>query len=61
MKKLPMVFASAVVAFSLAACDSNDGPMEEAGEKIDEGYGEVVDSVEEAADKVEEKADEISK
>ena len=61
MKKLPLVFASALIALSLSACDSNDGPMEEAGEKIDEGYGEVVDSVEDAADKVEEKADEMSK
>ncbi|RLQ20639.1 hypothetical protein DWB85_16695 [Seongchinamella sediminis] len=60
MKKLSTIFASTLLALSLSACDSNDGPMEEAGEKIDEGYGEVVDSVEEAADEVEKKADEMS-
>jgi len=60
MKKLAMVFASAIIATSLSACDSNDGPMEEAGEKVDEGYGEVMDSVEDAADEVEKKADEMS-
>lgn len=60
MKKLAVLLASAGMVLSMSACDSNDGPMEKAGEKLDEGYGEVVDSVEDAADEIEDKADELS-
>ncbi len=42
-----MVLASAL----LAACE-NEGPMEKAGEKIDEAVEKAGEQVEEAADKV---------
>lgn len=37
-----MLFALMFAAsFGLAACDNNDGPMEEAGEKIDDAVDEL--------------------
>lgn len=35
---------------TLGACDSNDGPMEEAGEKIDNTIEETADAVEDGVD-----------
>lgn len=35
---------------TLAACDSNDGPMEEAGEQIDNAVDETADAMEDAGD-----------
>lgn len=35
---------------TLAACDSNDGPMEEAGEQIDNAVDETAEAVEDAGD-----------
>ena len=35
---------------TVAACDSNDGPMEEAGEQIDNAVDETADAVEDAGD-----------
>tara|TARA_Y100000052_G_scaffold23793_2_gene25761 strand:+ start:24758 stop:24907 length:150 start_codon:yes stop_codon:yes gene_type:complete len=34
----------------IAACDTNDGPMEEAGEEIDNQVEETADAVEDATD-----------
>jgi len=48
MKKplLALLFAMGAVGTSaLAACDSNDGPLEEAGEDMDEAADDVEDSV----------------
>ncbi len=35
---------------TIAACDSNDGPMEEAGEEIDNAVEETADAVEDSTD-----------
>tara|TARA_X000000950_G_scaffold196958_1_gene237139 strand:+ start:93474 stop:93608 length:135 start_codon:yes stop_codon:yes gene_type:complete len=35
---------------ALAACDTNDGPLEEAGEDIDNAVEETADEFEEATD-----------
>lgn len=42
----PLVIAGFVTmsAFSLAACDTNDGPAEEIGEEIDDAADEVDDA-----------------
>lgn len=48
MKKslLALLFAmGAAGTTTLAACDSNDGPIEEAGEELDEAADDVEDSV----------------
>lgn len=42
--------------FALAACE-DQGPMEEAGENIDQGVEEAGDAAEEAADNVEDSVD----
>lgn len=64
------VIAAAVLATSmLAACDTNDGPMEEAGESVDEAVEQIdgpdtlEESIDEAAedtsDAIEEMGDDI--
>jgi len=35
---------------ALAACDEDDGPMEKAGQQIDEAVGDAKRAVEDAAD-----------
>ncbi|MEM5516873.1 hypothetical protein WNY37_07915 [Henriciella sp. AS95] len=48
MKKplLALLFAFGAAGTSMiAACDSNDGPAEEAGEEIDEAADDVEDAV----------------
>lgn len=40
-----------------AGCDSNDGPVENAGEQVDEAAEQAGDAVEDAADEVEEATD----
>ena len=56
MKKsmLALLFAmGAIGTGTLAACDSNDGPVEEAGEEIDEAGEEMEDAADEVEDEVE--------
>ena len=36
--------------FGLQACDTNDGPLEEAGEAIDEAGEEIADEIDDATD-----------
>jgi len=50
-----MLTATAAMIFSLVGCDSNEGPAEKAGAKIDNAVEEAGDSIEEAGDKVEDK------
>ena len=40
-------------ALPLAACDTNDGPAEEMGEKLDSAAEETGDAMDDAADEVE--------
>lgn len=35
---------------TISACDSNDGPLEEAGENLDNAVEETTDEMEEATD-----------
>ena len=37
-------------SLSLAACDNNDGPMEEAGEAMDDAADDMGDAIEDATD-----------
>lgn len=54
--RVKIIAASLIAAGVLTACDNNDGPMEEAGESIDQAVDEVDgpdtlgESIEEAAD-----------
>lgn len=47
------VFALLLAVFgvtSLAGCDTNDGPVESAGERVDNAYEKTKDGVKDAAD-----------
>lgn len=47
------VFAILLAIFgatSLVGCDSNDGPVESAGERVDDAFDNTKDGVEDAAD-----------
>ena len=67
--RVKIIAASLIAAGVLAACDTHEGPMEEAGESIDEAVDEMDgpdtlgESVEEAADEtadaIEDAADDI--
>jgi hypothetical protein len=61
MSATAKLFMSLMTALLLmggvAACDDNDGPAEQAGEKIDEATEEAADAVEDAADEVEDATD----
>jgi hypothetical protein len=51
MKKTLIAIAFAFGGFgTLAACDSNDGPLEEAGEELDDAAEDAADEVEDATD-----------
>ncbi len=50
--KLLTLLLAPLFALSLAACDVNEGPAEEAGEAVDEAVDEAGDAVEEAGDAV---------
>lgn len=45
----------------LTGCDTDDGPMEKAGEKIDNAVQTTGDKVENAMDSAEKKADETTR
>ncbi len=53
LKKIATAFVLAC-ALPLAGCPDRDGPMEKAGEKIDEAAEDVSDSVDEAVDDLQE-------
>ncbi len=54
---LRMLLMTLAAVFLLAACESDDGPAERAGEEVDEAMESAGDAMEDAADKVEEAAD----
>ena len=45
-----LVAALCISVGSLTGCDTNKGPMEKAGEAIDEGVEEVADEIDDATD-----------
>ena len=44
IKAILLAAAASMSVFSLAACDTNDGPAEELGEQIDDAADEVKDA-----------------
>jgi hypothetical protein len=57
LKKLCAATLIVLLGFALIACEQ-EGPAEEAGEKVDEAVEEASEKVEEAGEAVEEKAEE---
>lgn len=53
IQKIASAFILAL-ALPLAGCPDRDGPMEEAGEKVDEAAEDVSESVDEAVDDLQE-------
>lgn len=47
-------------SFTIVGCESNDGPMEEAGEKVDEAADDVKDAADDIGDGIEDAADEMT-
>ncbi|WP_331343843.1 hypothetical protein [Cellvibrio sp. UBA7661] len=52
MNYLTRVFIIALLAFPLAACDSNDGAAEKMGENVDEALDNTRDKLDDAADEI---------
>lgn len=52
MRKLFILMFLLTGLSALQACDSNDGPLEEAGEEIDEAAANAADGIEEACEDV---------
>lgn len=44
MSKWMMIFLASFLTFGVAACD-NDGPMEEAGEEMDDAIDDMEDAI----------------
>lgn len=55
--KLGIMLLVAMMAFAITGCEE-EGPAEQAGEKIDNAMEDTGDAIEEAGDNVEEAADE---
>jgi hypothetical protein len=56
MKYLNIFLITLLASLSLVGCD-NDGPMEEAGESVDQAADDAGDATEDAADDVEDTVD----
>lgn len=52
MKYLNILLIALLASVTLVACDSNEGPMEEAGENVDQSVDDVQDATEDATDEV---------
>ena len=50
MKFIKLFFLLFAFALPLAACDSDDGDMEELGEDVDNAVEDTADNIEDAAD-----------
>ncbi|MCP5145442.1 MAG: hypothetical protein H6978_11585 [Gammaproteobacteria bacterium] len=57
MKRTAISTFMMVACLGLAACDSNDGPLEKLGESADEAINDAGDQLEDAADEIERKLD----
>lgn len=61
-RKISTLLIAAILGLTtitLAACDSDDGPAEKAGKKIDNATDDVSDSADNAADNASDKADDM--
>jgi uncharacterized protein YjbJ (UPF0337 family) len=54
------IVAILTLAGGLSGCDVDDGPVEEAGARVDETYEDAVDAVEDAADDIEDGAEDMT-
>ena len=52
MQKIGRLVGAALLAFSLSACQKEEGPAEKAGKEIDEAAKEAGQAMEKAADSV---------
>ncbi|MFP8967306.1 hypothetical protein ACKC9G_12055 [Pokkaliibacter sp. CJK22405] len=52
--KMAAVALTAMMGFGLAACDNNDGPAEQMGEKIDNATTDAGNAIEDACEKTKE-------
>lgn len=50
LKKLLLLIAAATFTFALSGCVEEKGPLEKAGESIDEAVEEAGDKIEDATD-----------
>lgn len=59
-KRVTLLLAAllGLATVGLAACDSSDGPMEQAGEQVDDAVEEAGDAAEDARDEVEDAVNE---
>lgn len=56
MKRIIALLLAALLGFALVACEQ-EGPMEEAGEKMDNAMEKAGEKMEEAGEKVQEQMD----
>lgn len=57
MKRITLMFLSLMFgAVMLSGCESNDGPLEEAGEKVDEAMTDAGNAIEDACEDIKEGA-----
>ncbi|MGH8168784.1 MAG: hypothetical protein ACREQ1_16210 [Woeseiaceae bacterium] len=57
MKMHHLLLVAIVAAFGLAGCDTNDGPVEEMGEAVDETGEDAQDAVKDTCEDVKEGVD----
>lgn len=55
--RLAALAAMTTPLLTLAACDTNSGPAEEAGEAVDDAADDVGDAIDDAADEVDDAID----
>lgn len=54
-RKLYILMLMMAGLFTLQACDTNEGPLEEAGEEIDQAADRAADNIEDASDDLEDR------
>lgn len=57
MSKWFVLFLASFLTLGIAACDSDDGPMEEAGEEMDDAIDGMSDAMDDAMDDMEDALD----
>jgi hypothetical protein len=61
MKRLAGIIGIGMIALALLGCPEKKGPLEKAGEKMDDVMDDMGDAVEDAADEVEDAVDDLDK
>jgi len=57
LKKLAMAMFLGLMVFGVAACDSDDGSAEQAGESVDNAVDNAGDTMEDAGEDMQDKAE----